>query len=506
MKITQDVREYAAQKEIDEQAALGVGMKGAQLEILTHDILAKMGCKNIQRNFVSSGGEEIDLTADYPLPSVGTVQNRRMVCECKAYSKAVDMPPWLKFLGMVYSEEIRLGSEVSGCFIALSGVNGNVSGHYDELRTKKQNLNLVKGDTLQSELKRIHGLCDLDDVNRSLAKFTMRKYRSLETAYYNRTVYWIVMFDDEAYTILSSNGDPKDEGIDELKIMVEKSLSAKTFVSLKLEAEAQRRAAQAKKWILSELLKNDAHLKQSALKANRAFAFTASEINEAGNDLVTSGWLAMTDELSAWILRSTEETALYKDLVQVYKFLFSGEPGFDVLGLLKSDFYMSHIDTQLVAEIQRIQGNLPLSSEDKDLVIKILKWSASAMLYSVQPDEMIVSHRLDPKFVPDERMDRFDRNYFFGQVYRSINSDLNKHPARHYLLEMFKIREIHSKQKILVKSSDGVELETDLDQRVGIGYLADGFRGPDGSNTILMLLMEDAPEPWDVAAWKKNAT
>lgn len=27
MKITQDVREYAAQKEIDEQAALGVGMK-----------------------------------------------------------------------------------------------------------------------------------------------------------------------------------------------------------------------------------------------------------------------------------------------------------------------------------------------------------------------------------------------------------------------------------------------------------------------------------------------
>lgn len=27
MKITQDAREYAAQKEIDQQAALGVGMK-----------------------------------------------------------------------------------------------------------------------------------------------------------------------------------------------------------------------------------------------------------------------------------------------------------------------------------------------------------------------------------------------------------------------------------------------------------------------------------------------
>ncbi|HEX3083405.1 MAG TPA: hypothetical protein VHP99_02680, partial [Pyrinomonadaceae bacterium] len=34
MKITQDVREYAAQKEIDEQAALGAGMKEKADEFL----------------------------------------------------------------------------------------------------------------------------------------------------------------------------------------------------------------------------------------------------------------------------------------------------------------------------------------------------------------------------------------------------------------------------------------------------------------------------------------
>jgi len=38
MKITQDVREYAAQKEIDEAAALGAGMKE-------------------KKEFVASGGE-----------------------------------------------------------------------------------------------------------------------------------------------------------------------------------------------------------------------------------------------------------------------------------------------------------------------------------------------------------------------------------------------------------------------------------------------------------------
>jgi phosphomethylpyrimidine synthase len=34
MKITQDVREYAAQKEIDEQAALEVGMKEKSQEFI----------------------------------------------------------------------------------------------------------------------------------------------------------------------------------------------------------------------------------------------------------------------------------------------------------------------------------------------------------------------------------------------------------------------------------------------------------------------------------------
>ena len=34
MKITQDVREFAAQKQIDEQAALGVGMKEKAREFI----------------------------------------------------------------------------------------------------------------------------------------------------------------------------------------------------------------------------------------------------------------------------------------------------------------------------------------------------------------------------------------------------------------------------------------------------------------------------------------
>ena len=116
---------------------------------------------------------------------------------------------------------------------------------------------------------------------------------------------------------------------------------------------------------------------------------------------------------------------------------------------------------------------------------------------------MIVNHRKGPERDPDVT-DRFDRNYFFGQLYRSLNADLNSPIARSYLLDIFNIREIESTQKIAVKSSKGVEFEVDLNQRIGIGFVAEPWKGPDGSDTILMLTLDTAPEPWDVAAWKNK--
>jgi hypothetical protein len=476
--------------------------KGSQLEALTRDILSRMGCKNIQRNFVSSGGEEIDVTADYPLPTVGSIQFRRLICECKAHAKPIDLPPWLKFLGNIYSEEARLSSEVSGCFIALSGVNGNVSGHYDELRMKKTNIMLVKGDVLQDELKKLYDLRDVAEVNRSLARFTTRRYRTLELVYYDRAVYWMVVFEDDAYTILKADGNPGVAKLDVLKAMIEASLSVKPYVDLEEEAEAKRRAIQAKKLIISQLIKHNGQFKKSEIAPDKNFLFTEIELQEAMNALVADAWIFESTDKAELLFDEAEE-AFYSRLATIYGFLFEGEPGFDVLGLLKSEFYARYLNEKLVVEIQRIQGNLPLSESDVELAVKMLKCSPSAVLWAVRPDPMIVNHRKGPKPDPDIT-DRFDRNYFFGQLYRSLNADLNSPIERSYLLDIFNIREIESTQKIAVKSSKGVEFEVDLNQRVGIGFLAEPWKGPDGSDTILMLTLDTAPEPWDVAAWKNK--
>jgi hypothetical protein len=477
--------------------------KGTQLETLTRDILAKMGCKDIQVNFVSSGGEEIDVTADYPLPTVGAMQYRRLVCECKAHAKPMDIPPWLKFLGTVYSEEARLNSEVSGCFIALSGVNGNVSGHYDQLKIKRPNIMLVKGDLLLDELKKIYELCGVEDVNASLAQFTARRYRTLEVIYYERAVYWVVIFEDDAYTLLDAKGKPVEgELLDPLKTMIENSLSASPHIGLKQEAEAQKRAVQAKKSAVSQLIRNRGSMKKTALISEDPFIFTESEFRQAIESLISEEWVAESADRTEIRFSDEDQGIFYSHLAESYLFLFGGEAKFDVIETLKSDFYISHINEQFIAEIQRIQGNLVLSLQDVQVAIRLLKWSPSAVLWAVQPDGMIVTHRNDPKGSADDVMNRFDRNYFFRQLYRSLGADL-KHPIpRAYLLDVFNIREIQTKQRIVVKSSIGVELESDLDDRLGIGYLADNLTGPDGGNNILMLLLENAPEPWDVAAWK----
>lgn len=137
------------------------------------------------------------------------------------------------------------------------------------------------------------------------------------------------------------------------------------------------------------------------------------------------------------------------------------------------------------------------------IVINLLRWSPSAVLWAIQPEPMIVTGRTDLKSNDD--IDHLHRNYFIRRLYESLRQDLHSSLERTYLLDRFKIREIQTQQKFLVKSVDGMELEANLNERIGLGYLADGLTGPDGGNTILMLMLDSAPEPWDVDAWKQRS-
>ncbi|SMC62234.1 restriction endonuclease [Pedobacter nyackensis] len=109
--------------------------KGTQLEKLTSSILREQGYTEVHTNVVRAGASEVDITAIFSQQYFGTTLIREVIGECKAYSKPISLPDWLKFLGKVFSEEIN-DKKIQGCFIALSGVNGNVTGHYNTIKAK----------------------------------------------------------------------------------------------------------------------------------------------------------------------------------------------------------------------------------------------------------------------------------------------------------------------------------------------------------------------------------
>src|SRR5690348_5790947 len=94
--------------------------KGSQLEVLTGRLLSKLGYRNIVLNAVGAGGSEIDVRAEFPLPSVHGKSCLHTLVECKAHDSQINLPDWLKFLGKVYYEKTRRRGPVRGVLLALS--------------------------------------------------------------------------------------------------------------------------------------------------------------------------------------------------------------------------------------------------------------------------------------------------------------------------------------------------------------------------------------------------
>jgi len=479
--------------------------KGTQLESLTHRLLSEMGYQNVVTNLISAGGEEIDVSADIAVPTIGGAQMRRLICECKAHKNVISSPDWLKFLGKVLVEEALLAGEVTGCFIALGGVNGNVAGNYDKLKARRPNITLVTGDTLLNEVSRLYELCGAEKIISVLRQHTTRQYRALEIAYYDGKLYYVVLLENDVYTILDAQGRVLEgEIISELRPLVENVLSAHTYIDLGEEAQAIRRCTQAQKSVLSQLIIGGGTIEMTGLDGGQDFNFTTAEFEKAVEELAARGWVVQSDGLPLLSLLPEDDDQFYERLAEIYHFLLGGEARFNLPGVLKSSFYTRHINVKMVGQIQRIQGGLPLSETDVEDAVKLLRWSPSAVLWAVQPDEMFVNYRTDEKFKSDVQVDRFHRNYFFRELYRSLRHDLTHPLGRAYLLDDCHIREIETSQKVIVKSSTGIQLASDLHERLGIGQTADGYVGPDGSSYILLLLLEGAEQPWEVPAWRQT--
>lgn len=333
--------------------------KGSQLEKLTGRILSTLGYRNITTNEIRFGGEEIDVRADYCFPGFDGDNSIRAICECKAHKNPIRMDDWLKFLGKVLSEECRANGQVYSCFIALSEVNGNVSGHYEDLKRIKPNITLLSGDKLFSKIEILYDIVSIDKVFNKIKSYTDRNIRSADILYYDDQFYWIIMLEDDLYTIIKSNAEIIERSeIENIIDMVTQNLSGSIYMDLKDEVEYKNKIIDLQKKIIIDLLTDKDDINQKTLESQ---GIQKDDINFALKTLIEKNWVNIQKN-NITLISDT-----YPTLIDIYKFLFTegGRVGNYVLNFIQTDKYLLSINDDIIEEIIKVKGDIEFTKDEK---------------------------------------------------------------------------------------------------------------------------------------------
>jgi hypothetical protein len=469
---------------------------GTQLERLTKRLLEKRDYRNVTTGIIGEGGNEIDVQAELPsrIPGGGS-RARRLVAECKAWGTPIPLPEWLKFLGKVYSEESKIGNEVDGLYVALSGVNGAVRGNYDALRRRKQNIVLLEGEDLIAEVSELYQLSSAAAVASKLAQLSTRQYTQLELAYYREEIYWVFLFQDGELAVFKHNGQPLEHSkLDALGEMLKAKLQAKGVVDLAAEQRAKERRQQGLAFLISCLFQADGRLDLTAIAAENGFSI--KELADAASTLealklvkpdasgVLSFGMGTKNDLAGWF--------------RLFEIILNDQmTKYDWERLAGSKLFQSLLNEEFFEHVGLVQGQLPLAPEEQSKLQNIVRLSPSALRYIIRADPMIVNHRKE-EAQDEQRMNADDVGILLRSALRCVNHDFRQASLKAYLFEHCNLREIELTEKFVIKQKDRILLEHESVQRVAIAELDESL----GGGLIYIEAFGHAPQPWE---WPGNS-
>lgn len=469
--------------------------KGQQLEALTRTLLQHLGYRNCNAN-VMANGAEVDVRGELPLPGIGQVRSQRLICECKAHKSALDMTQWCKFLGKVYHQEICTQSEVAGCIIALSGINGYVQGNYDELCRHRSHINIVHGDSLLTLASAVLPFESLQDVSKRVRSMTSRTPSRFEVAYYDAALYWLVVFSGGEAAFFSGQGEViEGDRASTLLEMVAAELDVNNFVNLREDAVAATRARQVCTYLIGSLIIHGGAAIPSEL-SDSDNGYSAGELEIAATTLREKGVLAADSGVEYVLNVIPTDHGKYLP-IESYTTLFASSFSASVLA---SEFYQRHINDALLNEIARIQGNLDFDAAVKAEVLSVLRLSPLALARAIVPMEMIMVSRRQGPVHPV--FDLFHRSYFRQQLLEALQRDFHDPRLSSYFHDVKGLRELETRTKLMLKSDSRVELDADFDDRIAIGQVAEAH----GGGLVQVALLPDAPQPWDSKALSSRET
>jgi hypothetical protein len=342
--------------------------KGRQLELLTKRLLAQLGYENIITNEVGSGGDEIDVSAEFRQPGMRNAIYHEVICECKAYKNPLTLPDWLKFLGKLYSREHVRTGRAQGCFIALNGVNGNVHGHYKSLNNFGDGLQIVEGDNLLTLLCETINILPIDQVLTQVRTMTTKIAVSTDILYYQNNCYWLIEFSDETFTVFSAEGEHISGRAAQLIVdLVLQNTGLRAYVNLLAESTARTRMLVIEKYILSVLLLSPTPMSAKSILGRKAIKdvrpvtgrVNMDDLSTAIKNLIGTGLLNMEGE--KYSLRTHLSGGTISHTV---KFMQEFLQETVVLLALGSRQYLSLIDVKLLKQIAKHQGSLKIVKEN----------------------------------------------------------------------------------------------------------------------------------------------
>jgi hypothetical protein len=157
-------------------------------------------------------------------------------------------------------------------------------------------------------------------------------------------------------------------------------------------------------------------------------------------------------------------------------------------------YYDNHIEKYLLEYMLSIQGDLPLSDEDKSAALRLMKLSPSALASALIPQPMLYKHRAEWGDTIGDRINRNDRDYFFRLLHRCLVRDFRQGEGFvEYFFKRRKLVELETIEEIRVKGHAGLVFSDTLRERTRLGQTTPEL----GGGYVLVLLLDDTPEPWE---------
>lgn len=457
--------------------------KGAQLEGLVHTELESQGYVGVYSNVVGPGGNELDVIGEREVGVLGASHVIPLLCEAKAYADPVDMPTWQKFLGKLFLERAEKPGTL-GMLVALNGVNGNVRGSFVSLQKKDGCVFIFDGRQFLDRARE-SGEIATEDTVRVAAEAQFRRHTTrVDAAYYGGGYFWVVWWNDEAYSVVDAHGNllPAQK-VESLREALEGSISGTLLAADDAQARAEAR--------------HDA----KAELINRLFQAKRATIDDSSTDDEKEAFASLGAEPYCRLegdhltLRPASELDA-ASIARLFVSLFENVVAVKHLAFMAGRHHDPYVQ-RLIDALPERQAGFTLAGDDEASLRAVAPLFPSVWVTLAQPIQMITTHRASNPEVVDEAVLATDRNAFWEEIISVVRENFTNVFLRGFLYDYVRLAELEETTEVTVKSKDGVVGTMETETRTAVRQLSDELVGQAGTRHALIRILPTVDEPWN---------